>query len=104
MLIDKDAELEKLKAQVAALESMLIDKDAELEKLKAQVEELKAIPVSVAAAGGLEVFTQGKKSFQFIAPAFIWEGKKITSAEAIKDKELLKTLVHKGVGVIKEVQ
>lgn len=97
-------ETEELKAQVATLESMLIDKDAELEKLKAQVEELKSTPVSVAAAGGLEVFTQGKKKYQFTAPAFIWEGKKTTSAEAIKDKELLKTLVDKGVGVIKEVQ
>lgn len=92
---------EALKAQVAALESMVIDKDAELEKLKAQIEELKSTP---AVAGGLEVFTQSKKKYQFTAPAFIWEGKKITSAEAIKDKELLKALVEKGVGVIKEVQ
>lgn len=92
---------EALKAQVAALESIVIDKDAELEKLKAQIEELKSTP---AASGGLEVFTQAKKKYQFTAPAFIYEAQKITSAEAIKDKELLKALVEKGVGVIKEVQ
>lgn len=93
---------EALKAQVTALESMVIDKDAELEILKAQIEELKSTPA--AAAGGLEIFTQGKKKYQFTAPAFNYEGKKITSAEAIKDKELLKALVEKGAGVIKEVQ
>lgn len=93
---------EALKAQVAALESIVIDKDAELETLKAQIEEMKSTPA--AAAGGLEVFSQGKKKYQFTAPAFFYEGKKITSAEAIKDKELLKALVEKGVGVIKEVQ
>lgn len=93
---------EALKAQVAALESIVIDKDAELEKLKAQIEELKSTPA--VAAGGLEVFTQGKKKYQFTAPAFIWESNKINSAEAVKDKELLKTLVEKAAGVIKEVQ
>lgn len=93
---------EALKAQVAALESIVIDKDAELENLKAQIEELKSAPA--AAAGGLEVFNQGKKKYQFTAPAFIYGGKKITSAEAIKDKELLKALVEGSVGVIKEVQ
>jgi hypothetical protein len=93
---------EALKAQVAALESIVIDKDAELETLKAKIEELKSTPA--AAAGGLEVFSQGKKKYQFTAPAFVYGGKKITSAEAIKDKELLKALVDGGVGVIKEVQ
>lgn len=59
---------------------------------KAQVDEKPVLPT--------ETFDVDGKKFKFIAPAFIYGGKRVLASQAINDTALLSELVAKGIGVI----
>jgi hypothetical protein len=59
---------------------------------KAQAEEKPTLPT--------EPFTVDGNKYKFIAPVFVYGGKKVLASQAINDTALLSELVAKGIGVI----
>ena len=49
------------------------------------------------------VFKLGEIQYQFITDEFIFDGTKITAMEAIKDKNILATLVEINSGIIQKI-
>src|SRR5436309_3180452 len=106
-LTDIDEANKKIEEQVAAIESLKVTNDELTKKLeqlgdgKTIVEAAKQAQQKTPPAIPSESFQVEDGNYKFIAPAFVFEKKKWTAVEAIKDSSLLARLVEKKVGFIK---
>ncbi|MFN7115177.1 MAG: hypothetical protein ACK4TA_00160 [Saprospiraceae bacterium] len=103
---------EEMKARIEALEAIVVKQNEENKRLREQLdavqstmsnEEFLLKSQAAKAAGEMPTFKVEGKLYCFTAPAFKLNGIKYTASEAVKDVRLLKEMIEKGYGVIKEV-
>ncbi|PSR53905.1 hypothetical protein AHMF7605_10440 [Adhaeribacter arboris] len=90
--LSAEEELKLLREQLAAKDSIIAEQLEQLDLAEAQ----KGNP--------LPVVSHDKKKYQVLAAQFQFEGKEYQAEDLKSDKDLVKSLIHGGSGLIQEIK
>lgn len=96
--------LADLQKSIATMQGQLNQLSRENDALKKQVQK-SAAPAKAPELPKLPVnnaFEVSGETYEFLAPAFLHEGKQVTAVDALADEAILASLVAKQSGVIRE--
>lgn len=90
--------------KITALQYAIAELDAENAELKAQLQNgVKTPSVKLQLIVPAEAFEVDGQRFQFVSPAFIFNGIAYTAVQALKDPELLGELVALEAGFLRKL-